>query len=253
LLRDPTDTAAASPCPALGGRVLRGHARAELQVRSQCSELLLQSREIEDQTQVTYLHRRVRLWEALKSVAETCFTLWGQLNPTRAETFVPEALAVKERCAKEGQDLVLSALRNPLQAKATARVLLLGHNFLRTLDICLEALLRFPSQKEVTPKPELTEVLIDWAVGGIRDWAVHYPYAFEQAGPGGRAPQRMAHVSRHYSTDRNARSQISHKQIANIFLLRETTVAELERRGLAKLRAAFEAGRGGDFDLSELT
>ena len=47
-------------------------------------------------------------------------------------------------------------------------------------------------------------------------------------------------MSRHYSTDRSVRSQISHKQIANIFMLRDTTVADLERRGLAQLRAQLE-------------
>ena len=123
---------------------------------------------------------------------------------------------------------------------------------MRTLDICLEALLRYPSQKSITPKPTKTEVVIDWAVGGIRDWAVHYPYVFEKGTRTRTAPQRMAHITRHYSTDRSVRSQISHKQIANIFMLRETTVADLERRGLAKLRAAVKAARGGKFDLSEL-
>ena len=235
-----------------GEVILHCRARAELLVRCQFTELMLQSREIEDQTQVTYLRRRVQLWEAIRSLTESCFSLWSQADPSSRDTFVKEALAIKERCAREGQELVLSALRNPLQAKATARVLLIGHNFLRTLDICLEALLRFPSQKGVTRKPLKTEVLIDWAIGGIREWIVHSPYAFEKA-VGGRSPQRMAHVPRHYSTDRSARSQISHKQIANIFMLRETTVADLERRGLAKLRAAFEAARGGDFDLAELS
>jgi hypothetical protein len=226
--------------------------KAELQVRCHFSDLMLQSREIEDQTRVAYLHRQVPLWEALKSVTETAFSLWSQAGDARRDVFIREALAIKERCAKEGQDLVFAALKNPLQAKAIARVLLLGHNFLRTLDICLEALLRYPSQKSVTRKPLKTEVLIDWAVGGIRDWVVHYPYSFEKADGGPRLPQRMAHVSRHYSTDRSVRSQISHKQIANIFMLRETTVADLERRGLEKLRAAFKSAQGGDFDLSEL-
>jgi hypothetical protein len=216
---------------------------------------MLQSREVEDQTCVLYLHRQVQLWEALKSITETCFSLWSQADDTRRDAFVREALAIKERCAKEGQDLVLAALKNPLQAKAIARTLLLGHNFLRTLDICLEALLRYPSQKSVSRKPLKTEVVIDWAIGGIRDWMTHSPYAFEATGSksnASRTPQRMAHVSRHYSTDRSVRSQISHKQIANIFMLRETTVADLERRGLAKLRADFESAQDGNFDLSEL-
>ena len=228
-------------------------AKAELQVHCRFTELMLQSREIEDQTRVAYLHRQVQLWEGLKSVTETCFSLWSQADEARRDVFIREALAIKERCAKEGQDLVFAALKNPLQAKAIARVLLLGHNFLRTLDICLEALLRYPSQKSVTRKPRKTEVVIDWAVGGIRDWVVHYPYAFEKGARGQRAPQRLAHVSRHYSTDRSVRSQISHKQISNIFMLRETTVADLERRGLEKLRAAFKSAQGGNFDLSELT
>jgi hypothetical protein len=228
-------------------------AKAELQVRCYFSELMLQSREIEDQTRVAYLHRQVPLWEALKSVTETCFSLWSQTDDANRDAFIRETLAIKERCAKEGQDLVLAALKNPLQAKAIARALLLGHNFLRTLDICLQALLRYPAQKSVARKPMRTEVVIDWAVGGVRDWVVHYPYAFEKPSPGERAPQKMAHVSKHYSTDRSVRSQISHKQIANIFMLRETTIADLEHRGLAKLRAAFKSAQGGDFDLSELT
>jgi hypothetical protein len=229
--------------------------RAELQIRCHFTELMLQSREIEDQTCVTYLQRQVQLWEALKSVTETCFSLWSQADDADRDAFIREALAIKERCAKEGQELVLAALKNPVQAKAIARALLLGHNFLRTLDICLEALLRYPSQKSLSHKPIKTEVIIDWAIGGVRDWLTHYPYSFEKAGPRSaatRPPQRMAHVSRHYSTDRSVRSQISHKQIANIFMLRETTVADLERRGLAKLRAAFESAQGGNFDLSEL-
>jgi hypothetical protein len=156
------------------------------------------------------------------------------------EAFVRETLAVKERCAKEGQDLVLAALKNPLTAKAIARALLLGHNFLRTLDICYEAMLRYPSQKSLTRKPTEIDVIIDWAIGGIRDWAMHYPYAFEP-GTKDNPSQRLAHVGRHYSTDRTVRSQISHKQIANIFLLRETTVADLERRALAKLREGFKS------------
>jgi hypothetical protein len=144
---------------------------------------------------------------------------------------------------------VLAALKHPLQAKAIARVLLLGHNFLRTLDICYEAMLGYPSQKSLTRKPREIEVVIDWAVGGIRDWAVHYPYAFEAgAKPTEGAAPRLAHVSSHYSTDRTVRSQISHKQIANIFMLQETTVADLERRALAKLREAFKSGERAEPD-----
>jgi hypothetical protein len=233
--------------------VLPGRGRAELRIRCTFTELMLQSREIEDQTRVAYLDRHVQLWEALKSIMESCFSLWSQLDTSRRETFVREALAIKERCAKEGQELVFTALKNPLQSKAIARALLLGHNFLRTLDICYEGLLRFPSQKSLTSKPTRTDVAIDWAVGGIRDWAVHYPYGFEKGHQNkGSGVQRLAHASRHYSTDRTVRSQISHKQIGNIFLLRDSTVAELERRGLAKLRAAFKSSKGENFKLSEL-
>jgi hypothetical protein len=224
-------------------------AEAELRIRCYFTELLLQSREIEEQTRITYLHRSVLLWEALKSISETCFTLWSQIDPSKREPFIREALATKERCAKEGQDLVFAALKNPLQAKAIARVLLLGHNFLRTLDICHEALLRYPSQRSLARKPLETEVAIDWAIGGIRDWVVQYPYSFEnqlKENPG----QRMAHVTRHYSTDRSVRSQISHKQIANIFMLRETTVADLERRALAKLRSSLHTGKDGSLELT---
>ncbi|HEX3729610.1 MAG TPA: hypothetical protein VHV47_07380 [Opitutaceae bacterium] len=214
---------------------------AEMRIRCFLTEQLLQSREVEEQTRIPYLDRSVLLWEALRSVAETCFSLWSQAERQPPASFVGETLGIKERCAQEGQDLVLLALKNPLQSKAIARAMLLGHNFLRTLDICYEAMLGYPSQKSLTRKPREIDVVIDWAVGGIRDWAVHYPYAFEpgtQANPG----QRLAHVTSHYSTDRVVRSQISHKQIANIFMLQETTVADLERRALGKLREAFKAG-----------
>ncbi len=231
---------------------LDGKARAELQVHCRFSELMLQSREIEDQTRVSYLGRTVPLWEALKSLTESCFSLWNDASGAARDAYIREALAVKEGCAKEGENLVLTALANPVEAKAIARILLLGHNFLRTLDICLEALLRYPSQKSLTRKPVRTEVVIDWAVGGIREWVCNFPYAFERPAKGRKVAQKMAHVTRHYSTDRSTRSQISHKQIGNIFLLRDTTVADLERRGLAHLRAALEAGDGGSFDLDEL-
>ena len=214
---------------------------AEMRIRCYFTELLLQSREIEEQTRVSYLDRSVLLWEALKSVVESCFSLWSQADRNFPDTFISETLAIKEDCAKETQDLVLAALKNPLQSKAIARVLLLGHNSLRTLDICYEAMLGYPSQKSLARKPREIDVIIDWAVGGIRDWAVHYPYAFE-AGPKDKPGQRLAHVANHYSTDRTIRSQISHKQIANIFMLQETTVADLERRALAKLREALLSG-----------
>jgi hypothetical protein len=221
--------------PASGG--------AEMRIRCYFSELLLQSREIEEQTQVRYLDRPVFLWEALRSIAESCFSLWSQTDRSDPAGFVRETLAIKERCAQEGQELVLAALKGPLQSKAIARAMLLGHNFLRTLDICYEAMLGYPSQKSLVRKPREIDVVIDWAVGGIRDWAVHYPYAFEpgtKENPG----QRMAHVNTRYATDRVVRSQISHKQIANIFMLQETTVADLERRSLAKLREAFKSRDG---------
>jgi hypothetical protein len=223
-------------------------AKAELQIHCRFSELMLQSREIEDQTRVTYLGREVQLWEALKSVTEACFSLWGQTADSDRDAFVREALAIKERAAAEGQELVLAALDNPLPPKGIARALLLGHNFLRTLDICLEALLRYPSQKSLTRKPIKTQVVIEWAVGGIRDWACNFPYAFELGGSLRKPAQRLAHMTRHYSTDRSVRSQISHKQIANIFLLRDSTVADLERRGLAQLRAHLEAAGGANRD-----
>lgn len=232
--------------------LLHGQAKAELHVHCRFTELMLQSREIEDQTKVERAEGPVRLWEALKSVTQVCFVGWETASATSRDGFIREALAIKERCAQEGQELVLAALRNPVEPKAIARILLLGHNFLRTLDICLEALLRYPGQKSLTRKPVKTDVVIDWAVGGIREWVCNFPYAFEKPVKGKKTPQRMAHVTKHYSTDRSTRSQISHKQIANIFLLRDTTVADLERRGLAHLRAALESGEDEQYDLKEL-
>lgn len=221
--------------------LLRGYPEAELQIHCRFSELMLQSREIEEQTRVTLRGRPVLLWEAIQQLTEECFTHWHELSDARRESFVRQALAIKERTAAEGEALVLKALDNPLHPKAIARAMLLGNNFLRSLDICLEALLRYPSQKSLTRKPLKTQVIIDWAVGGIRDWACNFPYSFETAAAGKGPAQRLTHVPRHYSTDRSVRSQISHKQIANIFLLRDSSVADLERRGLAQLRAQWEA------------
>jgi hypothetical protein len=215
-------------------------AKAELQIQCRFSDLLLQSREIENQTQVDYLGRTMQLWEALKGVTEGCFALWSNLSDGDRDAFIREALAAKEHAADEGVALVMAALNNPLPPKAIARTMLLGHNFLRTLDICLEALLRYPSQKSLTRKPLKTQVAIDWAVGGIREWSCNYPYSFEVPSASRKQTQRLAHVQRHYSTDRSIRSQISHKQIANMFMLRDTTVADLERRALAQLRAQLE-------------
>jgi hypothetical protein len=224
--------------------LLRGYPEAELQVHCRFSELMLQSREIEEQTRVDFRGKPALLWEAIQQLTEECFTRWHELADARRESFVRQALAIKERSAGEGEALVLAALNNPLHPKAIARTMLLGNNFLRSLDICLEALLRYPSQKSLTRKPLKTQVVIDWAVGGLRDWACNFPYSFESAAAGKAPAQRLTHVSRHYSTDRSVRSQISHKQIANIFLLRDASVADLERRGLAQLRAQWEAEGG---------
>ncbi len=229
-----------------GGATPHCPGRAELKVRCKMTELLLQSRAIEDQTRVRFREQEGPLWEALKTITQTCFALWSERSDSEWNAFVQEATAIKERCGREGAELVFSALKNPLPARAIARVLQLGHNFLRTLDVCLEALLRYPAQKDVTRKPVTTEIEIDWAVGGICEWLCAAPYAFERGEPGWKPLQALAHVHRHYSTDRNARSQISHKQIANIFLLKDTTVAELERRGLAQLRADLTSDSGID-------
>jgi len=225
--------------------LLQGCPNAELQVHCRFSDLMLQSREIEEQTRVDFRGKPLLLWEAIQQLTESCFAQWNDLQDSRREAFVRQALAVKETHATEGETLVLTALKNPLHPKAIARAMLLGNNFLRSLDICLEALLRYPSQKSLTRKPVKTQVVIDWAVGGIRDWACNFPYNFENTAGGLKPAQRLTHVSRHYSTDRSARSQISHKQIANIFLLRDASVADLERRGLAQLRAQWEADNAG--------
>jgi len=230
--------------------VLQGPVRAEIQVQCQMSESLLQGSEIEDQTQVVHDGKTVLLWQALKEITLRCLAQWEACGEIARESFIREALAAKESAATAGQTLVLGALSRPLLPRAIARTLQLGHNFLRTLDICLEALLRYPSQKSLTRKPLRTQVVIDWAVGGISEWACNFPYSFETGTEGKKPPPRLAHVSRHYGTDRGARSQISHKQIANIFLLRDSTVADLERRGMAQLRTklAGDALDGADQD-----
>jgi len=229
--------------------------RAEVRVTLNFNKLLLQSDEVEGQTQVIYMGDRMQLHEALRSVMETCLSLWAQAEYSNRDAFRREGFEILDRLSREGEKLVLQALGKPLQARAIARVGLMGINFLRTLDKIFEALLRYPLQKSCTTKPRRVEVNIEWALGGLTEWHTATDFAFELAPARARFPDlRTRHVTGYYATDRNVRSQITLKQIGNIFLLDERAIAEVERIAHAKLRQGYglESAEGEDSTCSEL-
>ena len=229
--------------------------RAEVRVTLNFNKLALQSEEVEGQTQVTYLGDRMQLHEALRSVLENCLSQWSQADYSSRDAFRRDGFEILDRHSREGEKLVLEALSKPLQARAVARVGLIGINFLRTLDKIFEALLRYPLQKSCAAKPVRVDVNIDWAVSGLIEWRTPGEFAFEVAPRSARLPELKArHVTTFYATDRNVRSQITHKQIANIFLLDERAVADVERIAHAKLREGYgtDASGGDDITCSEL-
>lgn len=214
-----------------GGAIPKGR---ELVIVTTFTEQHLSSREIEDQTKVPYLQRKVALWEALRSVTGSCFYAWAQLTEPRVDVFAKQAGEIRARFAKEIDQLVLTALTNPMDLKGIARTAQLGINARRTLDICLEALLGYPSQKSVGPDVARTVVEIDWALAGIAKWTQAYPYAFESD-----LKIDFAKNGSFYSTDKNTRKDITAKQIANIFLVRESVIDTLEERAIRQLRKNF--------------
>jgi len=214
---------------------LSGAKVRELVVITIFTEQHLASRDVEEQTKVEYRQNRVFLWVAIKSVLEECFSAWAQMSGTRADVFIKQASEARGCSVGELNRLMLAAYANPLGLKAVARVTQLGINARRTLDIGLEALLDYPTQKSAGEKMARPALRIDWALGGLAEWPQAYPFAFEESMGTGLTKNRAF-----YSTEKNARKDITAKQIANIFCTTDEMIESLEAKALGLLRKSFK-------------
>ena len=214
---------------------LSGTKARELVVTTVFTEQHLTSRDIEEQTKVEYRQNRVFLWVAIKSVLEECFSTWVQLPGTQADIFIKQAGETRSGSVHELNRLVLAAYANPLGLKAVARVTQLGINARRTLDIGLEALLDYPTQKPAGGRPARPALRIDWALGGLAEWPQAYPFVFEELMATGLTKNRAF-----YSTEKNARKDITAKQIANIFCTTDEMIESLEAKALGMIRKSFK-------------
>jgi hypothetical protein len=207
----------------------------ELSVTTVFTEQHLASRDIEDQTRVEYRQNRIFLWVAIKSVLEECFLAWAQMSGTPADIFIKQAGEARSGSVRELNRLVLAAYANPLGLKAVARVTQLGINARRTLDIGLEALLDYPAHKSAGRKTPRPAIKIDWALGGLAEWPQAYPFVFEESMATGLTKNRAF-----YSTEKNARKDITAKQIANIFCTTDEVIESLEAKALGLIRKSFK-------------
>jgi hypothetical protein len=215
--------------------LLSGLNARELIVTTVFTEQHLGSRDIEEQTKVPYRQNRVSLWVAIKSVLEECFSAWAQISGTQADIFIKQASEARSGSVRELNHLVLAAYGNPLGLKAVARVTQLGINARRTLDIGLEALLDYPTQKSAGGKMPRPALRIDWALGGLAEWPQAYPFAFEESMATGLKKNHAF-----YSTEKNARKDITAKQIANIFCTTDDMIESLEAKALGLIRKSFK-------------
>ncbi|HXB01751.1 MAG TPA: hypothetical protein VNV15_02905 [Opitutaceae bacterium] len=214
---------------------LSGAKPRELVVTTFFTEQHLASRDIEEQTKVEHRQNRVFLWVAIKSVLEDCFSAWAQISVTQADVFIQQAGEARSCAMSELNRLVLAAYANPLGLKAVARVTQLGINARRTLDIGLEALLDYPTQKSAGGKMGRPALRIDWALGGLAEWPQAYPFVFEESMATGLAKNRAF-----YSTEKNVRKDITAKQIANIFWTTSEVIDSLEAKALGMIRKSFK-------------
>jgi hypothetical protein len=212
-----------------------GSKARELVVTMVFTEQHLASRDIEEQTKVEYRQNRIFLWVAIKAVLEECFSAWAQISGMPAQDFIKQAGKTRNAFAHELNRLVLAAYVNPLGLKAVARVTQLGINARRTLDIGLEALLDYPTQKSVGGKMPPPALKIDWALGGLVEWPQAHPFAFEESMAAGLTKNRAF-----YSTEKNARKDITAKQIANIFCTTDDMIESLEAKALRLIRKSFK-------------
>jgi hypothetical protein len=206
----------------------------ELVVTTIFTEQHLASRDIEEQTKVEHRQNRVFLWVAIKSVLEECLSTWAQMPATPVDIFIKQASEAHSDSVHELNRLVLAAYANPLGLKAVARVTQLGINARRTLDIGLEALLDYPTQKSADRKMPRPTLRIDWALGGLAEWPQSYPFVFEESMATGLTKNRAF-----YSTEKNTRKDITAKQIANIFCTTDEMIESLETKALGMIRKSF--------------
>jgi hypothetical protein len=207
----------------------------EVVVTTIFTEQHLASRDIEEQTKVEHRQNRVFLWVAIKSVLEECFSAWAQMSATQVDVLIKQAGEARSDAVRELNRLVLAAYANPLGLKAVARVTQLGINARRTLDLGLEALLDYPPQKSAGGKMGRPAIKIDWALGGLAEWPQAYPFAFEESMATGLTKNRAF-----YSTEKNARKDITAKQIANIFCTTDEMIESLETKALGMIRKSFK-------------
>jgi hypothetical protein len=215
--------------PASGSKV------RELVVTTVFTEQHLASRDIEEQTKVEYRQNRVFLWVAIKSVLEECFHAWTQGSGKPADILIKLASEARSCSVHELNRLVLAAYANPLGLKAVARVTQLGINARRTLDVGLEALLDYPTQKFTDGKMPRPTLKIDWALGGLAEWPLSYPFVFEES-----MATRLTKNRAFYSTEKNTRKDITAKQIANIFCTTDEMIESLETKALGLIRKSFK-------------
>jgi len=130
---------------------------------------------------------------------------------------------------------VLAAYANPLGLKAVARVTQLGINARRTLDLCFEVLLDDPAPKLTDGEMPRPALKIDWALGGLAEWPQAYPFAFEES-----MATEFTKNRAFYSTEKNARKDITAKQIANIFGTTDDVIESLETKALGLIRKSFK-------------
>jgi hypothetical protein len=207
----------------------------ELMVTMFFTEQHLASRDIEEQTKVEHRQNHVFLWVAIKSVLEECLSTWAQISVIQTDVFIQQAGEARSCAMNELNRLVLAAFANPLGLKAVARVTQLGINARRTVDISLEALLDYPTQKSSDRKMPRPALKIDWALGGLAEWPQAYPFVFEESMATGLAKNRAF-----YSTEKNARKDITAKQIANIFCTTDEMIESLEAKALGMIRKSFK-------------
>jgi hypothetical protein len=103
------------------------------------------------------------------------------------------------------------------------------------LDIGLEALLDYPTQKFAGAKMARPALKIDWSLGGLAEWPQAYPFVFEESMATGLTKNRAF-----YSTEKNARKDITAKQVANIFCTTDEMIESLEAKALGMIRKSFK-------------
>ncbi len=208
----------------------------QFMVATTFTEQHLASREIEEQTRVRSEARALLLWHALRNVLADCLEAWHQLAGRHEDNFVQLAGRMHLQSATEVDRLVCRAFDNPLDLKAVARTAQLGLNARRTLDLCLEGMLDEHENHLANLKPMAR---LDWALGGLAGQPQAHAYAFEET-----LGVEFAKNAVFYSTEKNARKDISARQIANIFCVKDQVIEALETRALNHIKRSIPGSEG---------